>query len=110
MKMARRQTTWAAEARRKLETAYGSACQQCGSQEKLQFHVTGQHPPAHHHLGTKGRVSFYRKMSRLGRLRLLCASCHARTHLLISVQILKPSIIKACEQGQQLCKSHEIND
>lgn len=79
--MGKRQRDWAAGQRKRLSSQLGGVCNACGATDDLQFHVIGGGHQRHHGLDPSRRMSFYRKMARLGKVRLLCRSCHAAEHI-----------------------------
>jgi hypothetical protein len=78
--MGARQKIWAKNSRLELIRSLGNCCQICGSVEHLELHIDGDGPPQHHGLDASSRICVYRRMWRIGRLRLWCARCHHAQH------------------------------
>jgi hypothetical protein len=74
--MAARHKLWARQKRAWLTKALGGKCVDCGAASNLQFDVATPRGPAHHGMGSIGRMCFYIREARLGNVRLRCGACN----------------------------------
>jgi len=108
-----RMAEWAKKERARLRFILKERCNACGSTENLEFDCITPRGNRHHKMSTGQRMCFYRREFRLGNVQLLCSRCNQLKAdgtfeellaLLNSDPDLRSSItiIKACEQSEQL--------
>ncbi len=56
----------------------GSYCNQCSSEQDLEFDCIIPQGDAHHKYDTSHRMCFYFKQYRNNNLQLLCSKCHSK--------------------------------
>ena len=64
-----------------LLESLGGKCVDCGTTKKLEFDVkdpTLGNGDKHHKMDTSARMSFYRKMMRIGNLTIRCSKCNGK--------------------------------
>ena len=69
--------SWPHRARAHLFTLLGERCAWCGRDSELQFDCIVPQGHAHHAMGARSRMVFYRRQWRRQNLQLLCPDCHA---------------------------------
>ena len=68
--------SWPHRSRAHLLTLLGERCAWCGRDSGLQFDCIVPQGHAHHEMGARSRMVFYRRQWRRGNLQILCPDCH----------------------------------